>query len=337
MSLIAALFADKLRKEKLRQLEEQKREVQGLLGATPKEQVLGGMPDSMLGDRMQVQLQPQDMGSGYLGSQQTPQDTARFVADVQGAGYSPQQTQSLLSPLAAKEPQKPTSFMLDFEAYQKADDETKKSMLDYRRSGAQSINVGTNMKPPSGYRFANPNDPQSSPVEPIPGGPATRGTGAQQKKIAAFEGIRGMVNAMQQGLKDGVDPNSLNTTITGMLKGVPILAGMWESFNGDAKEQAKFLNESENFGNTALQIMRGAQVGPAEQERFERSLPTSGMTTAQYENAMNTSIRIFNDSMGSTMQQLGGDKPFEPIATSNIFSSEKATRLEELRRKRDAN
>ena len=262
LGLLGVTESSEERRKRL--LEEQRQEVSGLLGYAPQAQVLGAMPDAMLGDRMQVQLQGQDSGSGYLGSQQTPQDAARFVTDVQGAGYSPQQTQSLLSTLAVEDDTlKPTSFMQNFQAYQQADDTTKKAMLDYRKAGAQNISVGTNMKPPVGYRFKNPTDPQNSDVEPVPGGPATRGTGAQQKKIAAFEGIRGMVNAMQEGLKDGVDPNSLNTAVTGMVKGIPILAGIWEGFNGDAKKEAVFLNESENFGNTALQIMRGAQIGRA--------------------------------------------------------------------------
>ena len=252
------------------------------------------------------------------------------------SGYSPQESSGMMGLLQPQSGQKPSTLQQQFEWFSQQPPEVQQQITDFKKAGSQTINVGTNMKPPGGYRFINPEDPQGSKLEKIPGGPATIGTGDQQKKIAAFEGIRGMTNAMQQSLKDGVDPNSLSTAVTGMVKGVPILAGMWESFNGDAKKEAQFLNESENFGNTALQIMRGAQVGPAEQIKFEKSLPTKGMTTAQYENALNTSIRIFNDSMRSTMTQLDPDKPFNPIKTTNLFTTDKAARLEELRRKRNA-
>ena len=259
----------------------------------------------------------------------------KVVNSLMKAGYSQPESMNMISLLSPQEQTKQSTLQQQFDWFSAQDKNTQDRIMDFRKAGAQTINVGTNMKPPGGYRFKNPSDPQSSPVEPIPGGPATRGTSEQQKKIASFEGIRGMVNAMQQGLKDGVDPNSLSMTTTEMLKGVPVLGSMWEDFNGDAKKEAAFLNETENFGNTALQIMRGAQVGPAELILFKKSLPTTGMTKAQYENALNTSIRIFNDSMRSTMSQLGGGQPFEPIAPSDIFSTDQANRLEELRRKRD--
>lgn len=309
--------------------------VSGLLGSAPRKAII-----APFGDRMNVMLQGAQEGSGYRGSDRGVDAQQQLLVGAMRAGYTPEQARSLLSPQQGAasllaQTNKPTSFAQNFKQYQNADDGTRELMREFKKSGSQTINVGTNMKPPTGYRFLHPNDPQNSPVVPIPGGPATRGTGEQQKKISAFEGIRGMVNAMQQGLRDGVNPNSLGTTTTGMLKGVPVLAGIWEGFNGDAKKQAVFLNETENFGNTALQIMRGAQVGPAEQDRFERSLPTKGMTAEQYENALNTSIRIFNDSMRSTIGLLGGNQEFNPISTSDLFSQDNADRLEELRRKRD--
>jgi len=307
--------------------------LQSLLGSSASPAVLGQMADSGLGNRLNVQLRAHE-GSGYLGSDRTAEDQQRFMAGAMAAGVAPNQSAGLLS-IGQPQEQKPTTLEQQFNWFNAQDKPTQDKIMEYKKAGAQTINVGTNMKPPTGYRFLNPDNPQSSPVEPVPGGPATRGTGAQQKQIAAFEGIRGMVNAMQGGLKDGVNPNSLSATTTGMLKSVPVLAGLWEGFNGDAKKEAVFLNETENFGNTALQIMRGAQVGPAEQERFERSLPTKGMTAEQYENALNTSIRIFNDSMRSTMEQVGGGQQFNPISGSDLFTEDKATRLEALRRKRD--
>ena len=304
--------------------------LQGLLGQQAQPGVMGEL------GRFTTQLQAPQQGSGFFGSDRGQDAQTSLYSGMIQSGYKPQEAVGLLSTLAQQ--QKPTGLMQNLQAagVDLNTEEGQKTLLDAVMKPSTQVNVGTNMKPPTGYRFANPNDPQNSRIEPIPGGPATRGTGEQQKKIAAFEGIRGMVGAMQEGLKDGVDPNSLSMATTGMLKGVPVMAGIWEGLNGDAKKEATFLNETENFGNTALQIMRGAQVGPAEQVKFEKSLPTKGMTAAQYENALNTSIRIFNDSMRATIGQLGGGQVFNPISGSSLMSPDKASRLDELRRKRNA-
>jgi hypothetical protein len=351
MGVLDLLIADKLRKNRFALLgsefnsllgqEGGRRDVPGLtqeeafssrdlLDPEEADIPLFSRPDETLRE-----VQPTQPATGFQATDRGGLAQSNLKGSLLQAGASPAEANQLLSGVV-QEGTKPTTLQRNFSAALLDDPnainpKTNKpfKLFDFLGSG-QTINVGTNIKPPSGFRFINPDDPQNSPVEPIPGSAATRGTADQQKKIAAFEGIRGMVTAMQEGLKDGINPNSLSVSMTGMLKSVPVLAGLWEGFNGDAKKESKFLQETENFGITALQIMRGAQVGPAEQKLFKKSLPTEGMTRKQYENALNTSIRIFNDSMRATIGQLGANKEFSPIPQSSLLGGGKESREQRL-------
>jgi len=48
--------------------------------------------------------------------------------------------------------------------------------------------------------------------------------------------------------------------------------------------------------------MRGAQVGPAEQELFQKALPTEGQPDEVFDANLATAEKIFKDAMAKTQQ-----------------------------------
>jgi len=298
-----------------------------VLGSAPTEGVRGDL------GRFGVELQAPTEGSGLLANPDDLDNRTEARFKLLAAGADPSQINSLLGGVRQPAtPKGPTNLQQNFEAFKQSNPEKlnakgEEITLANFRTGGQTINVGNNIKPPAGFRFTNPKSPLTSDLTPIKGGPATQPTAEQEKAIGAFKAIGGMVSAMQEGLRDGIDPSSISLTATGMLRDVPVLSGMWESLNGDATKESAFLTESKNFSNTALQIMRGAQVGPKEQALFEQALPKIGMTQAAFEAALNTSIRIFNDAMQENFKQrsTGGSGQTSPIGTTGLFSGSQNT------------
>ncbi|RKZ06640.1 hypothetical protein DRQ25_13490 [Candidatus Fermentibacteria bacterium] len=81
-----------------------------LMGQEAAPSIMGNMGDTGIGNRMQVQLQPEQQASGYLGSAQTPLDQTNLQTGLLNAGYTNQEATGLMNTLAPQG-QNPTAMM----------------------------------------------------------------------------------------------------------------------------------------------------------------------------------------------------------------------------------
>lgn len=66
------------------------------------------------------------------------------------------------------------------------------------------------------------------------------------------------------------------------LQTMPVIGDILQRYNPATKDQSRTKALTESLSNTLLQAMRGAQVGPKEQERFDRQLPRNGQSPEQF-------------------------------------------------------
>lgn len=118
-----------------------------------------------------------------------------------------------------------------------------------------------------------------------------------RKNGASVSGIKGAI----QNLRSGNDPLGVVTNEVLNKADVKI-----DPKNADLMANVK------NFGNVALQIMRGAQVGPSEQELFQKSLPTEGQPDEVFDANLRLAEKIFRDAMAKTSQASGRGSPKTP-------------------------
>jgi len=83
--------------------------------------------------------QPRYEGTGFLGSQRTGADVASLNMGLINAGYDAKEAGTISKSLA---PEKPTTLQKDFGFFRKQEPEVQKELLDFRRAGAQNINLG---------------------------------------------------------------------------------------------------------------------------------------------------------------------------------------------------
>lgn len=141
------------------------------------------------------------------------------------------------------------------------------SLLDFKRTlaeaGASSVSINEAPKPPTGYMWTDPANPQE--LAAIPGGPATRPTEGEAMKAGqretAVHDLRRLKELYAQRKID-VGPVAGRALRASASTGIDL-----------SPEEAEAVSLEEGLSNTLLQAMRGAQVGPAEQKRFERQLP----------------------------------------------------------------
>lgn len=120
-------------------------EAQNMAYGTPQERLekaqgLLGSPGWEQSGPLQPGAQREQVGaSGLLGSDMGFTDKAKFYLGMLGTGYNPQQAQGLLNQF--QQPDKP-ALQQQFEYYQSLPAQQQEALLDYRRSGAQNINLG---------------------------------------------------------------------------------------------------------------------------------------------------------------------------------------------------
>lgn len=98
------------------------------------------------------------------------------------------------------------------------------------------------------------------------------------KQIAQQEGSLGMLQRLEQ-LVSGNDAVDISPENSIWLKGkqLPYVGGLLSAVDKPiTKREAEVLSLTKSLSTSLLAAMRGAQVGPAEQERFEQQLPVVG-------------------------------------------------------------
>lgn len=104
-------------------------------------------------------------------------------------------------------------------------------------------------------------------------------TQAEANKIASTESSISIIDDLKS-IMSGKNPpelGGLGNFVNEMKAGTGITGVLTRMFTDPLTvKQAKLLSLSEALGNQILQAVRGANVGPDEQERFERQLPRPG-------------------------------------------------------------
>jgi hypothetical protein len=132
-------------------------------------------------------------------------------------------------------------------------------------------------------------------------------TQAEVKADVSFETTTGLLNDIKTARKEGASVTGLGGVVQNFRSGNdPLGAVANEALNRAGikidPKNAGLMSKVKNFGNYALQVMRGAQVGPAEQELFQKALPTEGQPDEVFDANMATAEKIFNDAMAKTQQ-----------------------------------
>jgi len=104
-------------------------------------------------------------------------------------------------------------------------------------------------------------------------------TQAEANKIAQTKSSISIINDLRNLMtsKNAPDIGSIGNFVNEMKAGTGITGVLTRMVTDPLTEkQAQLLSKTEALSNQIIQAMRGAQVGPAEQERFERQLPRAG-------------------------------------------------------------
>jgi len=132
-------------------------------------------------------------------------------------------------------------------------------------------------------------------------------TQAEVKADVSFDTTNGLLDDIKGSRKEGASVTGLGGVVQDFRSGGdPVSAIANEALNRAGykidPKNAALLSKVKNFGNYALQVMRGAQVGPAEQELFQKALPTEGQPDEVFDANLATAEKIFKDAMAKTQQ-----------------------------------
>ena len=274
--------------------EERQVKAMGLLGEAPSPYQLS--PDEQFGNEQIPGLQT--AGSGLLGSDMGLGDRMKFRLGMLGTGYQPGEVGSVMQPIVNRQKYmqglaSPTSLQKSFEYYQGLPQQQQQQLIDYRKSGAANISLGPKL--PTGYQWRNPDDPGQG-VTPIPGGPVTKPSAVEAKQLSQAEMSQAMLNEIRSGIDAGVDISNPFLWAEAEMAAMPIVAWMTSL----SPDEAKTASNIKQFENQFLAMMRGAQVGPAEQKMFRKQLPQLGQSDELFEAnfaASQNNLRIMVDRM----------------------------------------
>jgi len=193
----------------------------------------------------------------------------------------------------------------------------------WKPSSGVIVNTGEQFmnKPMNAAEATNLVDKSGNPVNPIVGiTPAEAKaqelrygkppTQAEVKSDVSFDTTTGLLDDIKILRKGGASITGVSGVIQDLRSGNnPISAVANIALNKAGykiePKNAELMSKVKNFGNYALQVMRGAQVGPQEQELFQKALPTEGQPDEVFDANMATAKKIFRDAMAKTQQSSG--------------------------------
>lgn len=144
----------------------------------------------------------------------------------------------------------------------------------------------------------------------------------------ALKDIETVENSINSGAVDPTDFLRASAAAT------PAVAGVFEAVGaGVSEDEARVASAIESLGNTVLAMVRGAQVGPQEQAKFEKQLPRLGQNKALFQAnlaATKRNIQFLQEALAEKGgRKAGGLLSGEP--TPVISDPEKATTSDLLR------
>ena len=139
-------------------------------------------------------------------------------------------------------------------------------------------------KPPAGYQW----DQQGGQTF-VPGGPhdparPQRPTAEETRKSGQADAAETMLDRMEELYKTGkVDVGQISGWMTQQAGAEGPVGYVASKFENMTDEEAEMLSLQEASGNLLIAAFRGAQVGPAEQIKFEKQLPRLGQPKELFE------------------------------------------------------
>lgn len=294
-----------------RLLRERDQTRQGLLGRKSTPAQFGQL------GRFTLPLTPEKEGTGYLGSDMGPAAQSDYMGGLLAAGYTPQEATGLLS-TATPQQVKPTTLMQNLQAsgVDLNTPEGQATMQEVLMKPQVAIN--NIPKPPANYNWIDPANP-SAGVEPIKGGPATKPTAAEAKQMSQGDMAQVMLGEIKTIFDKGIDVSDPKLWAEAELAQVPFISWMTNL----SPDEAKVTSNLQQFENQYMAMLRGAQVGPAEQKLFRKQLPQLGQSKELFaENLRNSQrnllIMIQRISDLRQFDQKGEAKPMVPPSSPTL-------------------
>lgn len=113
----------------------------------------------------------------------------------------------------------------------------------------------------------------------VPGAPlaVTNITGGEATQAAQAESVLQMGQELEQLITSGaVDPTGLSGLWTKFREQPTISAALANMVHGISQDESRAVQLTESLSQQLIAAMRGAQVGPEEEKRFQASLPVFG-------------------------------------------------------------
>jgi hypothetical protein len=176
-----------------------------------------------------------------------------------------------------------------------------------KRSGAMNINMGNPEAPLTQFEMEHLVDSKGNPVPQIPLG-IKRGDAAKQglavgKVSSETEARTAASTVSSQDIADkiaklrgqGHEISGLPGAIIDYRSGSSLLPaaineGLHKLGYDITPQQTQLISYTKSLSNQLIQAMRGAQVGPQEQEAFEKSLPVAGQPQELFDQNLSTTI-----------------------------------------------
>jgi hypothetical protein len=299
----------KMQMEAYKQAQEREREKQKRIEALQARYSSGGM----LGKPASPVTTPSGAFRGSLLHNQTPATgmhaEAPRMAGLLGGLAQIDPMAALQAEIGMMKPQEPTSAIQNYAALIKMG-YPEDVALDRAFSGGVNVTVGTGDKPiPVGdlNKLTIPGVGQvpygTTPEQAVAMGAQTsqQPTESEAKGMAQTDIAMDDLNTLEALMtgklpkEDGsglYDIPEIGPTEAGMFKlaNKPFIGSAVQKYGPEMSQgEAKLISVTTSLSNQLLAAMRGAQVGPAEQERFELQLPVPGQPNELFmENLRNT-------------------------------------------------
>jgi hypothetical protein len=179
----------------------------------------------------------------------------------------------------------------------------KGSFMDYqiamKQAGRTEVNIGTEGKLPTNYRWKNPDD-QSAGVEPIPGGPGEQLPAELAARVGLADSFLTQLPIIKAKVKSG------STT------------GVWDRFqagNNQSSDAAETMRQIKSGTDALQRMLTGAGMSiPEAQQYAERYLPTYTDDAASAASKLDQLGMELKTMKEKAMLGRGGDGSPAPIA-----------------------
>lgn len=182
---------------------------------------------------------------------------------------------------------------------------------ELKKMGSMNINMGNPEAPLTQFEMEHLVDKKGVPVPQVPlgfkrGDAAAQGlsvgkvsTETEAKTAASTVSSQDLAGKLSELRSKGHNISGLSGAIIDYRSGNELLPaaineGLTKLGYKVTPEQTQMVSYTKSLSNQLIQAMRGAQVGPAEQGAFEKSLPVAGQPEALFDQNLETTLHNLN-------------------------------------------